>query len=155
MRFFYCTNDLYVLLFNYKFRQNKGSKMTLITPEQAKAAQAHFQQEVATSISELISENKKQFKLMQDGEVVVLKSNNTSIADWDVFLLISRIGKELHVKGVPLNKSEQVSGSRELIFDFLVHKASQGQSIFELVYNLKKDKITSQTYDDFSSVITH
>lgn len=129
--------------------------MTSITPEQAKAAQAHFQQEVATSISELISENKKQFKLMQDGEVVVLKSNNTSIADWDVFLLISRIGKELHVKGVPLNKSEQVSGSRELIFDFLVHKASQGQSIFELVYNLKKDKITSQTYDDFSSVITH
>lgn len=92
---------------------------------------------------------------MQDGEVVVLKSNNTSIADWDVFLLISRIGKELHVKGVPLNKSEQVSGSRELIFDFLVHKASQGQSIFDLVYNLKKDKITSQTYDDFSSVITH
>lgn len=129
--------------------------MTSITPEQAKAAQAHFQQEVATSISELISENKKQFKLMQDGEVVVLKSNNTSIADWDVFLLISRISKELHVKGVPLNKSEQVSGSRELIFDFLVHKASQGQSIFELVYNLKKDKITSQTYDDFSSVITH
>lgn len=129
--------------------------MTSITPEQAKAAQAHFQKEVATSISELISENKKQFKLMQDGEVVVLKSNNTSIADWDVFLLISRIGKELHVKGVPLNKSEQVSGSRELIFDFLVHKASQGQSIFELVYNLKKDKITSQTYDDFSSVITH
>lgn len=129
--------------------------MTSITPEQAKAAQAHFQQEVATSISELISENKKQFKLMQDGEVVVLKSNNTSIADWDVFLLISRIGKELHVKGVPLNKSEQVSGSREVIFDFLVHKASQGQSIFELVYNLKKDKITSQTYDDFSSVITH
>lgn len=155
MRFFYCTNDLYVLLFNYKFRQNKGSKMTSITPEQAKAAQAHFQQEVATSISELISENKKQFKLMQDGEVVVLKSNNTSITDWDVFLLISRIGKELHIKGVPLNKSEQVSGSRELIFDFLVHKASQGQSIFELVYNLKKDKITSQTYDDFSSVITH
>lgn len=129
--------------------------MTSITPEQAKAAQAHFQKEVATSISDLISENKKQFKLMQDGEVVVLKSNNTSIADWDVFLLISRIGKELHVKGVPLNKSEQVSGSRELIFDFLVHKASQGQSIFELVYNLKKDKITSQTYDDFSSVITH
>ncbi|RKW39689.1 MAG: hypothetical protein D8B60_09960 [Moraxella sp.] len=129
--------------------------MTSITPEQAKAAQAHFQKEVATSISELISENKKQFKLMQDGEVVVLKSNNTSIADWDVFLLISRIGKELHVKGVPLNKSEQVSGSREVIFDFLVHKASQGQSIFELVYNLKKDKITSQTYDDFSSVITH
>ena len=129
--------------------------MTSITPEQAKAAQAHFQQEVATSISELISENKKQFKLMQDGEVVVLKSNNTSIADWDVFLLISRIGKELHVKGVPLNKSEQVSGSREVIFDFLVHKASQGQSIFDLVYNLKKDKITSQTYDDFSSVITH
>lgn len=129
--------------------------MTSITPEQAKAAQAHFQKEVATSISELISENKKQFKLMQDGEVVVLKSNNTSIADWDVFLLISRIGKELHVKGVPLNKSEQVSGSRELIFDFLVHKASQGQSIFDLVYNLKKDKITSQTYDDFSSVITH
>lgn len=129
--------------------------MTLITPEQAKAAQAHFQKEVATSISDLISENKKQFKLMQDGEVVVLKSNNTSIADWDVFLLISRIGKELHVKGVPLNKSEQVSGSREVIFDFLVHKASQGQSIFELVYNLKKDKITSQTYDDFSSVITH
>lgn len=129
--------------------------MTSITPEQAKAAQAHFQQEVATSISELISENKKQFKLMQDGEVVVLKSNNTSIADWDVFLLILRIGKELHVKGVPLNKSEQVSGSREVIFDFLVHKASQGQSIFELVYNLKKDKITSQTYDDFSSVITH
>lgn len=129
--------------------------MTSITPEQAKAAQAHFQKEVATSISELISENKKQFKLMQDGEVVVLKSNNTSITDWDVFLLISRIGKELHVKGVPLNKSEQVSGSRELIFDFLVHKASQGQSIFELVYNLKKDKITSQTYDDFSSVITH
>lgn len=129
--------------------------MTSITPEQAKAAQAHFQKEVATSISELISENKKQFKLMQDGEVVVLKSNNTSIADWDVFLLISRIGKELHVKGVSLNKSEQVSGSRELIFDFLVHKASQGQSIFDLVYNLKKDKITSQTYDDFSSVITH
>lgn len=129
--------------------------MTSITPEQTKAAQAHFQKEVATSISELISENKKQFKLMQDGEVVVLKSNNTSIADWDVFLLISRIGKELHVKGVPLNKSEQVSGSREVIFDFLVHKASQGQSIFELVYNLKKDKITSQTYDDFSSVITH
>lgn len=129
--------------------------MTSITPEQAKAAQAHFQKEVATSISDLISENKKQFKLMQDGEVVVLKSNNTSIADWDVFLLISRIGKELHIKGVPLNKSEQVSGSRELIFDFLVHKASQGQSIFELVYNLKKDKITSQTYDDFSSVITH
>lgn len=129
--------------------------MTSITPEQAKAAQAHFQKEVATSISELISENKKQFKLMQDGEVVVLKSNNTSIADWDVFLLISRIGKELHVKGVPLNKSEQVSGSREVIFDFLVHKASQGQSIFDLVYNLKKDKITSQTYDDFSSVITH
>ena len=129
--------------------------MTSITPEQAKAAQAHFQKEVATSISELISENKKQFKLMQDGEVVVLKSNNTSITDWDVFLLISRIGKELHVKGVPLNKSEQVSGSRELIFDFLVHKASQGQSIFELVYNLKKDKITNQTYDDFSSVITH
>jgi hypothetical protein len=129
--------------------------MTSITPEQAKAAQAHFQKEVATSISDLISENKKQFKLMQDGEVVVLKSNNTSIADWDVFLLISRIGKELHVKGVPLNKSEQVSGSREVIFDFLVHKASQGQSIFELVYNLKKDKITSQTYDDFSSVITH
>ncbi len=129
--------------------------MTSITPEQAKAAQAHFQKEVATSISELISENKKQFKLMQDGEVVVLKSNNTSIADWDVFLLISRIGKELHVKGVPLNKSEQVSGSREVIFDFLVHKASQGQSIFELVYNLKKDKITSQTYDDFSSVIKH
>lgn len=129
--------------------------MTSITPEQAKAAQAHFQKEVATSISDLISENKKQFKLMQDGEVVVLKSNNTSIADWDVFLLISRIGKELHVKGVPLNKSEQVSGSRELIFDFLVHKASQGQSIFDLVYNLKKDKITSQTYDDFSSVITH
>lgn len=129
--------------------------MTSITPEQAKAAQAHFQKEVATSISELISENKKQFKLMQDGEVVVLKSNNTSIADWDVFLLISRIGKELHIKGVPLNKSEQVSGSREVIFDFLVHKASQGQSIFELVYNLKKDKITSQTYDDFSSVIKH
>lgn len=129
--------------------------MTSITPEQAKAAQAHFQKEVATSISELISENKKQFKLMQDGEVVVLKSNNTSIADWDVFLLISRIGKELHVKGVPLNKSEQVSGSREVIFDFLVHKASQGQSIFELVYNLKKDKITNQTYDDFSSVIKH
>lgn len=129
--------------------------MTSITPEQAKAAQAHFQKEVATSISDLISENKKQFKLMQDGEVVVLKSNNTSIADWDVFLLISRIGKELHVKGVPLNKSEQVSGSREVIFDFLVHKASQGQSIFELFYNLKKDKITSQTYDDFSSVITH
>ena len=129
--------------------------MTSITPEQAKAAQAHFQKEVATSISDLISENKKQFKLMQDGEVVVLKSNNTSIADWDVFLLISRIGKELHVKGVPLNKSEQVSGSREVIFDFLVHKASQGQSIFELVYNLKKDKITNQTYDDFSSVITH
>lgn len=129
--------------------------MTSITPEQAKAAQAHFQKEVATSISDLISENKKQFKLMQDGEVVVLKSNNTSIADWDVFLLISRIGKELHIKGVPLNKSEQVSGSRELIFDFLVHKASQGQSIFDLVYNLKKDKITSQTYDDFSSVITH
>lgn len=129
--------------------------MTSITPEQAKAAQAHFQKEVATSISELISENKKQFKLMQDGEVVVLKSNNTSIADWDVFLLISRIGKELHVKGVPLNKSEQVSGSREVIFDFLVHKASQGQNIFDLVYNLKKDKITSQTYDDFSSVITH
>lgn len=129
--------------------------MTSITPEQAKAAQAHFQKEVATSISELISENKKQFKLMQDGEVVVLKSNNTSITDWDVFLLISRVGKELYVKGVPLNKSEQVSGSRELIFDFLVHKASQGQSIFELVYNLKKDKITSQTYDDFSSVITH
>lgn len=129
--------------------------MTSITPEQAKAAQAHFQKEVATSISDLISENKKQFKLMQDGEVVVLKSNNTSIADWDVFLLISRIGKELHVKGVPLNKSEQVSGSREVIFDFLVHKASQGQSIFDLVYNLKKDKITSQTYDDFSSVITH
>lgn len=129
--------------------------MTSITPEQAKAAQAHFQKEVATSISDLISENKKQFKLMQDGEVVVLKSNNTSIADWDVFLLISRIGKELHVKGVPLNKSEQVSGSREVIFDFLVHKASQWQSIFELVYNLKKDKITSQTYDDFSSVITH
>lgn len=129
--------------------------MTSITPEQAKAAQAHFQKEVATSISELILENKKQFKLMQDGEVVVLKSNNTSITDWDVFLLISRIGKELHVKGVPLNKSEQVSGSREVIFDFLVHKASQGQSIFELVYNLKKDKITSQTYDDFSSVITH
>lgn len=129
--------------------------MTSITPEQAKAAQAHFQKEVATSISELISENKKQFKLMQDGEVVVLKSNNTSITDWDVFLLISRIGKELHVKGVPLNKSEQVSGSREVIFDFLVHKASQEQSIFELVYNLKKDKITSQTYDDFSSVITH
>jgi hypothetical protein len=129
--------------------------MTSITPEQAKAAQAHFQKEVATSISDLISENKKQFKLMQDGEVVVLKSNNTSITDWDVFLLISRIGKELHVKGVPLNKSEQVSGSRELIFDFLVHKASQGQSIFELVYNLKKDKITNQTYDDFSSVITH
>lgn len=129
--------------------------MTSITPEQAKAAQAHFQKEVAASISELISENKKQFKLMQDGEVVVLKSNNTSIADWDVFLLISRIGKELHVKGVPLNKSEQVSGSREVIFDFLVHKASQWQSIFDLVYNLKKDKITSQTYDDFSSVITH
>lgn len=129
--------------------------MTSITPEQAKTAQAHFQKEVATSISELISENKKQFKLMQDGEVVVLKSNNTSITDWNVFLLISRIGKELHVKGVSLNKSEQVSGSRELIFDFLVHKASQGQSIFELVYNLKKDKITSQTYDDFSSVITH
>lgn len=129
--------------------------MTSITPEQAKAAQAHFQKEVATSISDLISENKKQFKLMQDGEVVVLKSNNTSIADWDVFLLISRIGKELHVKGVPLNKSEQVSGSKEVIFDFLVHKASQGQSIFDLVYNLKKDKITSQTYDDFSSVITH
>ena len=129
--------------------------MTSITPEQAKAAQAHFQKEVATSISDLISENKKQFKLMQDGEVVVLKSNNTSIADWDVFLLISRIGKELHVKGVPLNKSEQVSGSREVIFDFLVHKASQGQSIFDMVYNLKKDKITSQTYDDFSSVITH
>lgn len=129
--------------------------MTSITPEQAKAAQAHFQKEVATSISDLISENKKQFKLMQDGEVVVLKSNNTSIADWDVFLLISRIGKELHIKGVPLNKSEQVSGSREVIFDFLVHKASQGQSVFDLVYNLKKDKITSQTYDDFSSVITH
>lgn len=54
-----------------------------------------------------------------------------------------------------MDKSEQVSGSREVIFDFLVHKASQGQSIFELVYNLKKDKITSQTYDDFSSVITH
>lgn len=32
--------------------------MTSITPEQAKAAQAHFQKEVATSISDLISENK-------------------------------------------------------------------------------------------------
>ena len=72
--------------------------MTSITPEQAKAAQAHFQKEVATSISDLISENKKQFKLMQDGEVVVLKSNNTSIADWDVFLLFHVLVKSFTLK---------------------------------------------------------
>ena len=129
--------------------------MTSITPEQAKAVQLHFQEDMRTSICEMILENKKKFKLMQDDEVVILKSNSSLSNEWDIFLLIVRKDKEFYVNGVPLTQDEQASLSKDAIFNALLYKVTQGQSILNLVYNIKKNKIIHESYAEFSSVITH